>query len=169
MVMIMFIKHLRGIKEFKPAIIELFSKAQRNVKMVSSLHIKFYSDSEVERAMEDCINRITEDFRLLVTRNIQEVEKLRKELPRIFELKRKYPKKFSIRFVDAPIRHFIVVDDKFLRIEEWHPPGDVKTETTNNIIMYAPYLFIGGANEVFEEYWKRATEVNWRSRELCDL
>lgn len=158
---------LEGAEQFKPKVIDLFTNARYEASIVSSLYPPFYNDMEVRKALTTCIENIKK-FRLLIDDG-KNIEKIKSELPWLIELKKKYPNKMDIRFIDDPhLKHIMIIDNQNLRIEE--PHEDSKTDKTKNLIIKgAPESMIDAANELFDSWWDSSKELDTHQTKITEF
>lgn len=158
---------LEGAEQFKPKIIDLFANARYEASIVSSLHPPFYNDAEVKKALTSCIEKVKK-IRLLIDDG-KNIEKIKSELPWLIELKKKYPNKMDIRFIEDPdLKHIMIIDNQNLRIEE--PHEDNTTDKTKNLIIKgAPESMIDAANELFDSWWKSGKELDTKQKKISEF
>jgi|Deesub1362A_J573_1020465.scaffolds.fasta_scaffold01004_17 hypothetical protein len=146
---------LVGSEQIKPKIIEMFNDVEYYVDMTTCLYPKFYNDNAVRNALENCIKRVVK-FRLLIDGRV-DIENLKKEVSWIFDLNKKFP--LYIAVAKKPVKHVIVADDKYVRLEESHSITEEVENIKNVLIKNPPWYIVEAAKELFEEYWRSSMVI----------
>ena len=146
---------LVGSEQIKPKIVEMFNDAEYYVDMVTCLYPKFYNDDEVRTALENCIKRVAK-FRILIDKRV-DIENLKKEVSWIFNLNKAFP--LSIAIANSPVKHIIVADDKYVRLEELHSVTEEVKNIKNVLIKNPPWYIVEATRELFEEYWRSSKVI----------
>lgn len=152
---------LKEIKEgseelVEEAIADLFNSAKLSVIMSTSLHTGFYNEDRVHHSLEDAARRV-ESFRILLDNDV-DVEASKRELAWLFELKANG--RLELAKSNQSIPHWMVVDERSIRMEKPHPRGE--RGSSNLIIKNADANLLPLIDDIvttLERLWEQATPV----------
>lgn len=147
------IKSRRDFRDFSIKISDLIKKAKTSIDMSTSLYPEFYMEDKIKKSIEKSVEKVS-TFRLLLGGDIN--RKTRESVPWIFDLEKK-SSNFIIAKTKDEIKHYVIVDNKHLRIEEKHPPNEPGIK---NLIVYdAPIDVVMLFKKIYEKWWERATDI----------
>ena len=130
-------------------IIGLLKNAKKSILMSTGLHSEFYGNEEVKTVMMDAIKRV-KSIRIIIT---EQYEPVPQNISWVFALKEELKDKFQIRYSKDAL-HWLIIDDKNIRLERPHPIGDVGVH--NFFDKNVPKGMINILKTQFDEWWLSA-------------
>jgi len=125
-------------------ILDLLGKARDKIYMSSRLSMDFYNRPRVKEQMIAAANR-TKEFRLLLD-NTTKWDALKDQVPWIEELARM--NKITIRESPNNIPHWLIVDERYVRLEKPHIGKESRSQ--GNLVIDCKSRFL--INSLIEEY-----------------
>jgi hypothetical protein len=145
-------------EQVEAAIADLFDIAQDSVIMSTGLYFGFYGREKISKSMLSAAERV-KSFRIILDAYV-DVEEAKQKLPWLFHLEAK--EKVNIARTEHSVQHWMLVDDKHLRLEKPHLPTEAGT--SNLIVKNAntsektAYMIVDVASEL-NQLWQSAKPI----------
>lgn len=136
-------------QETKDKIISLLNDTNKSILMSTGLSPEFYNDKEVRTVMEAAIRRAKE-IKIIIT---EDKENRQKEVSWLFNLKKELNDKIQFRYL-GNASHWLIVDDKHIRLEKNHPLGTIGEY--NFFDKDVPNIIVKVLKTKFNEWWSSA-------------
>lgn len=130
-------------------IIGLLKNANKSILMSTGLHTDFYGDESVKTVMMDAIKRV-KSIKIIITEKYDPVPQ---NISWLFALKEELKDKIQIRYKEDAL-HWLIIDDKNIRLERPHPIG--KIGVNNFFDINVPKDLINVLKAQFYEWWLSA-------------
>lgn len=147
-----------GCEEFEEPISDLLLKGKNFVDMSTSLYPEFYNREKLKNAIKTCARNVLR-FRILLDKEV-DIGELKKEVSWVFALKEEYPKKIEMAKAKEDIAHYILIDEKYFRIEGEHK-HDLGGELVlrNLIVENPPRIIAVQLIREFNGWWNSAEKI----------
>ncbi|RCV65850.1 hypothetical protein C5S53_01685 [Methanophagales archaeon] len=147
----------RYIECFVEPISSLLKKGKNFVEMCTTLYPAFYNQEKLQDAIKEGVQKVTK-FRILLDRKV-DIYTLKKDVSWIFDLQDKYSYTLEIAKASDDIEHWILVDEKYFRIEAKDKQKRVNVLRTLQI-ENTPYIIAKEYMRQFDIWWNNAEEVS---------
>lgn len=153
-------KRLGGnIEDFVVPISNLLKEGENFIDLSTSLYPTFYNKNELQDTIKKSVEKVSR-FRILLDRDAN-IDALKKDVSWIFDLRDEYPNTLEIAKAGVDIEHWILVDEKYFRIETIHKHWE-KNEIIslrNLIIEDPPRVFSKAFIQQFNYWWDISERV----------
>ena len=146
-----------GIEEFVEPISSLLKEGENFVDMSTSFYPDFYNRAELQDSIKACVQKVTK-FRILLDKDA-DIDALRKKVSWIFDLQDKYPDTLEVAVASDDIEHWILIDEKYFRLETEHRYTEGKLELKNLLIKNPPQIIADTFIRQFDYWWGIAEKL----------
>lgn len=133
-------------------IIDLLKNAKKSILMSTGFHAEFYGKEEIKNVMIDAIKRVNIN-KIIIT---EKYEPIPQDINWLFALKKELKDKFEIKYNENAL-HWLIVDDKNIRLERPHPTKQIGVN--NFFDKNVPKDMINVLKTQYDEWWYSAKSI----------
>lgn len=146
-----------AIERFVDPLSSSLEEGKNFVAMCTTMYPAFYNQEKLQDAIKECAQKVTK-FRILLDKDV-DIYTLKNEVSWIFDLQDKYPYTLEIAKATDDIEHWILVDERYFKIEAEHKQEGVK-ELRRLHIRNPSHIIVKEYIRQFDIWWNNAEKVS---------